>query len=210
MALPEAFAAYLRDFAAGRYFEAHEDLEGLWWARDSDPFLQGLILVAAAHVQLRRGNPRGAERHFRAAARYLAPYAPSDRGVDVAAVVAHAQGAAAALAAGAPPESIRAFRFRLLPGADEAWLAHGPGPGSSEPAPDLSAAVACAIEERRAAGLPVGPASWGAVVKEVSLRTGGRIARATVRAAVRAALAAGPEAGSAGAAGPGGDAGRGP
>lgn len=186
MAFPEAFDAYLRDFAAGRFFEAHEDLEPLWRERDGDPFLQGLILLAAAHVKVQRGNAAGARRHFDACALHLAPYAPAHRGVDVAALLAHAAAAGAALAAGRP---VAAPAFPLLPGAAEAWdLPPPPAPGPGL----LVAAVAAALADRRAAGLPVGPQSWAPLVKEVIRRTGGRFPLPAVRAAVRGALARDP------------------
>jgi predicted metal-dependent hydrolase len=193
VALPAAVAAYVRDFAAGRFFEAHEHLEALWWERDSDPFLQGLILFAAAYVQVSRNNRAGARRHFLGAVRYLEPYAPAHRGVDVAAVVAHARAAASALEAAARGSAavseVPRFTFRLLAGAESAWD-DLPGPAPSAAA--LDAAVRAAIADRRAAGEPVGPASWGALVKEVTLRTAGAYPRAAVRAAIRAALAGAP------------------
>lgn len=186
MAFPPAFAAFLRDYAAGAFFEAHEDLEDLWRASDADPFLQGLILLAAAHVKAGRGGASGARRHFAAATRYLAPYAPAHRGVDVAALLRHAAAAAAALGAGS---AVVASPFPLLPGAEAAWDAPPPPP----PGPAvLAGAVAAAVAERRASGLPVGPASWAPLVKEVVRRTGGRFPLPAVRAAVRSALGAPP------------------
>jgi hypothetical protein len=179
---PPAFAAFLRHFAAGAFFEAHEDLEGLWRQRDADPFLQGLILLAAAHVKVQRGNAAGARRHFAASARYLAPYAPAHLGVDVAALLAHAAAAGDAVAAGRP---VPVPAFPLLPGAESAWDVPAPAaPG----APALAAAVAEALAARRASGAPVGPASWAPLVKEVVRLTGGRFPLPAVRSAVRAAL----------------------
>jgi len=185
--LPPAVREFLEDCAAGRYFEAHERLEGLWWERDSDPFLQGLILLAAAHVKLQRGSPAGARKHFLAAAAYLEPFAPAHRGFDVAAAIAQARAAVAALAAHPGRAAVPPLSFRLLPGAAEAW-ADLP---AQLAAPELAEAVRTALAERRASGQPVGTASWGALVKEVTRRTGGRAPRAAVRAAVRAALGGG-------------------
>src|SRR4051812_10745126 len=75
---------------AGRYFEAHEALEGEW--RTAPPeerdFLQGLVHVAVAWYQAGRGNRVGCERQLAKARRRLAPYAPVHRGVDVAALLA--------------------------------------------------------------------------------------------------------------------------
>jgi predicted metal-dependent hydrolase len=75
---------------AGAYFEAHEELEDEW--RDALPeerdFLQGLVHVAVAWLHAGRGNRPGCERQLDKAARRLGPYAPTHRGVDVAAVLA--------------------------------------------------------------------------------------------------------------------------
>jgi hypothetical protein len=192
---PGALEAYLRHFAAGAFFEAHEDLEGPWRERDGDPFLQGLILFAAAHVKLQRGGAAGAARHFRSALRYLQPYAPAYAGLDVAAVCRHAHLAAAALAPyvapGAPPLPAEALgavvpRFCFRRCGDLRL----PPPPAVRPldAAGLQRAIAAALAARRAAGEPVGPASWAAVAKEVARRTGGRVPRQDLRAAVRRAL----------------------
>jgi predicted metal-dependent hydrolase len=75
---------------AGAYFEAHEELEDEW--RDALPeerdFLQGLVHVAVAWLHAGRGNRPGCERQLDKAARRLGPYAPTHRGVNVAAVLA--------------------------------------------------------------------------------------------------------------------------
>jgi hypothetical protein len=193
VALPPALAAYLEDFAAERFFAAHEALEDLWRQRDGDPFLQGLILFAAAFVKVQRRSREGARRHFAGAARYLEPYLPSRWGIDVAAVVAHCRAALAALEAWPedrplPPDAlgrvVPRFAFRLLPEEGPADRAALGDPG----AVDLEAVVRQAIADRRAAGEPVGPASWAPLVKEVVRRLGGRVPRAAVRAAVEAAL----------------------
>jgi predicted metal-dependent hydrolase len=75
---------------AGRYFEAHEALEDEWRAAPPQErdFLQGLVHVAVAWYQAGRGNPVGCERQLGKARRRLAAYAPSHRGVDVAALLA--------------------------------------------------------------------------------------------------------------------------
>jgi predicted metal-dependent hydrolase len=76
--------------AGGAYFEAHEELEAEW--RDAPPderdFLQGLVHVAVAWHHASRGNRPGCERQLEKAARRLAPYRPSHRGVDVDALLA--------------------------------------------------------------------------------------------------------------------------
>ncbi len=191
MAWPPEFDRYLEDFAGGRFYQAHEHLERLWWARASDPFLQGLILFAAAYVKLQRGNARGARRHFEAAARYLEPYEPRARGVDVAVVRTQATQALSALA-GVPdgPDLLLAvppFRFVVDRGEAASW-------GVPPPLPDeeLAAVIRDEIVARARRGEPVGSESWAAVVKEVARRTGGRVGRDELRAAVRRALAGPP------------------
>ena len=86
---------------AGEFFEAHEELEDEWReapAPERD-FLQGLVHVAVAWHHAARANKPGCERQLEKAARRLAPYGPSHRGVDVDSVlaqVARAQGRVAA------------------------------------------------------------------------------------------------------------------
>lgn len=52
------------DFAAGRFFEAHEEWERLWLgaAGQERLFLQGLIQLAAACVHFEKGRPAPAAR----------------------------------------------------------------------------------------------------------------------------------------------------
>ena len=53
------FAAFSRCWNEGRFFEAHEVLEGLWM-RTRDRGQQGLIQLAAALYHAQRGNVKGA------------------------------------------------------------------------------------------------------------------------------------------------------
>jgi predicted metal-dependent hydrolase len=73
---------------AGRWFEAHEELELAWRAAPSEErdFYQGLVHVAVAWYQAGRGNRVGTERQIEKALRRLAAYEPVHRGVDVAAL----------------------------------------------------------------------------------------------------------------------------
>jgi predicted metal-dependent hydrolase len=75
---------------AGAYFEAHEELEDEWrTAPDAErDFLQGLVHVAVAWLHAGRGNEPGCRRQLEKAARRLAQYRPSHRGVDVEHVLA--------------------------------------------------------------------------------------------------------------------------
>jgi predicted metal-dependent hydrolase len=74
---------------AGDYFEAHEELEDEWREAPADErdFLQGLVHVAVAWYHAGRGNRPGCERQLQKAARRLAAYRPTHRGVDVDAVL---------------------------------------------------------------------------------------------------------------------------
>jgi predicted metal-dependent hydrolase len=94
--------AGLRLIRTGAYFEAHEELEDEW--RDAPPeerdFLQGLVHVAVAWLHAERGNRNGCERQLAKARRRLAPYAPSHRGVDVAAVLTQIDSAEQRVGAG--------------------------------------------------------------------------------------------------------------
>ena len=87
---------------AGEYFAAHEELEDAWRAAPAPErdFLQGLVHVAVAWYQAGRGNRVGCERQLAKAARRLAPYGPSHRGVDVAAVLGSVAAAAGVVATG--------------------------------------------------------------------------------------------------------------
>lgn len=78
-------------FNAGKRFEAHEEWETLWLdepkGHPNRLFLQGLIQVAAAFHRVDTHFLRAAYRLFRSARRKLIPFAPSYKGVDVAALV---------------------------------------------------------------------------------------------------------------------------
>jgi predicted metal-dependent hydrolase len=75
---------------AGRYFDAHEELEVAWRAAEpgEKDFLQGLVHVAVAWYQAGRGNRVGCERQLEKAMRRLGPYAPLHRDVELAATLA--------------------------------------------------------------------------------------------------------------------------
>ena len=98
----EPLARGLELIRAGRYFEAHEELELAW--RASAPserdFFQGLVHVAVAWYQAGRGRRPGCERQLEKAARRLAPYAQSHRDVDVTAVLAQVEAARTVVSGG--------------------------------------------------------------------------------------------------------------
>jgi hypothetical protein len=70
-------------------------LEDVWRAAapEERDFFQGLVHVAVAWYQARRGNRVGCERQLEKAARRLGPYAPEHRGVDVTAILQQVEAA---------------------------------------------------------------------------------------------------------------------
>jgi predicted metal-dependent hydrolase len=95
---------------SGAYFEAHEELELAWRAAapEERDFYQGLVHVTVAWYQAGRGRPVATARQLEKAARRLAAFAPSHRGVDVADLLAQVERARQVVAAGSlelpPPE----------------------------------------------------------------------------------------------------------
>jgi uncharacterized protein len=90
---------------AERYFEAHEELELAWRAapREERDFYQGLVHVAVAWYQARRGRPIGYGRQLEKAARRLAPFAPVHCGVDVGSLLSQVEAARATRTTAPPP-----------------------------------------------------------------------------------------------------------
>ena len=80
----------LEAIRAGKYFEAHEELELAWRAAapEERDFYQGLVHVAVAWYQAGRSRPVATASQLDKAARRLAPFAPEHLGVDVADVLA--------------------------------------------------------------------------------------------------------------------------
>ena len=87
MRFPPAFAAGLRHFNAGRYFEAHEAFEDLLDEVDDQRWdlLIALIQVAVGYHKATAGHP-GAPRMLRLGAEKLAPFPPIFAGLDVTAL----------------------------------------------------------------------------------------------------------------------------
>jgi predicted metal-dependent hydrolase len=87
---------------AGRFFEAHEELELAWRAAGAEErdFYQGLVHVAVAWYQAGRKRPVATARQLEKAARRLGPFAPAHRGVDVADVLAQVERAREIVAGG--------------------------------------------------------------------------------------------------------------
>ena len=97
-----AFKRGLEAIRAGRYFEAHEELEDAWRTAPAEErdFFQGLVHVAVAWYQAGRGRPVATASQLEKAARRLGPFAPAHRGVDVDAVLAQVEEAQALVAQG--------------------------------------------------------------------------------------------------------------
>jgi uncharacterized protein len=105
-----AFKRGLEAISAGRFFEAHEELEEAWRAAPTEErdFFQGLVHVAVAWYQAGRGRRVATASQLEKAARRLGPYAPAHRGVDVAHVLAQVETARVRVASGSldldPPQ----------------------------------------------------------------------------------------------------------
>jgi predicted metal-dependent hydrolase len=101
-AVADDLARGLALLRVGEFFAAHEALEDAWRAAapEERDFFQGLVHVAVAWYQAGRGRRPGCERQLAKAARRLAAFAPAHRGVDVAAVLAQVDAAAARVADG--------------------------------------------------------------------------------------------------------------
>ncbi len=104
-AIDDHFIDGLELIRAGRYFEAHEELELAWRAAEpaERDFFQGLVHVTVAWYQAGRGNAVGLSRQLEKAARRLEPFAPAHRGVDVADVLAQVERARASGSLELPP-----------------------------------------------------------------------------------------------------------
>jgi uncharacterized protein len=86
--MADAYNTGLEHIRAGRYFDAHEELELVWRSAPAEErdFYQGLVHVAVAWYQAGRGKPVATERQLEKAIRRLEAYEPAHRGVDVAAL----------------------------------------------------------------------------------------------------------------------------
>jgi predicted metal-dependent hydrolase len=108
--MADPYKAGLEHIRAGRFFEAHEELEIVWRAAGPEErdFYQGLVHVAVAWYQAGRGRPVATASQLEKAARRLARFTPAHRDVDVASVLAQVERASAVVAGGSlelePPQ----------------------------------------------------------------------------------------------------------
>jgi predicted metal-dependent hydrolase len=113
---PPALIEGIAQFNRGEYFEQHETLELLWRAerRDIRYLYQGILQIGVAFHHLRRLNHHGTVYMLTRGANYLAPFAPTCRRIDVAALL---RDAAAALqeVERLGPARLAEFDWRLAP-----------------------------------------------------------------------------------------------
>jgi uncharacterized protein len=111
---PPAFAAGVRHFNAGRFFEAHEAFEELLDAVEGDgrwDLLVALVQVAVGYHKWTSGHP-GAARMLGLGKEKLAPFPPIAWGVDVAALRARVADDMAAVERGAPATELPQLAMR--------------------------------------------------------------------------------------------------
>jgi predicted metal-dependent hydrolase len=107
----------LQLFDEGHYHQAHEVLDELWeqtHGADAD-FYKGLIQAAIAMHHFARSNPDGARKLYSGHRRYLAPYLPAHRGLDLAALLAEMQRVLGPLGRTAPGAPGPAFEPEARP-----------------------------------------------------------------------------------------------
>lgn len=141
---PEPLVRFVQLVNEGCYWAAHEALEQGWRQNRSD-FFHGLIVYASAFVHAWRGNPRGVLLQLGKVGGYLRRYPPAYLGVDVEAVLRHADETAARVQEAGMPEgaalwaAIRWPRLTLDParllgseGELAAAATHAGAPGEPE------------------------------------------------------------------------------
>jgi predicted metal-dependent hydrolase len=87
-------------FNSGRYWDAHEAWEHEWMPDRKGPdagFYKGIIQVAAGCLHYGRRNRRGSVNKWTSGARYLRPYLPVHKGVELVPLVNAVDGYLAAM-----------------------------------------------------------------------------------------------------------------
>jgi predicted metal-dependent hydrolase len=76
----------IRLFNAGKYFEAHEELEIAWKDERGKirELYQGILEAGVTYLHIKRGNYRGAIKVFGRSMKWLRGWPASCRGIDVA------------------------------------------------------------------------------------------------------------------------------
>lgn len=82
---PALYLEGIRLFNSGEYFACHDVLEELWTDTlgEERAFYQGLIQAAVALFHFENGNLGGARKMYDSSRKYLEPYRPAYRGVDL-------------------------------------------------------------------------------------------------------------------------------
>jgi uncharacterized protein len=77
---------FIRLFNEREFFDAHEELESLWFETEGElkDFYKGLIQCAVAFVHLSRQNFRGAKKIYKTASAYLDRYPEDCEQINVA------------------------------------------------------------------------------------------------------------------------------
>ena len=72
-------------FNKGKYYEAHEPLEGAWMVTQSPErdLYQGILQIGLAYYQISRGNFRGALKMFKRGQRNLSPLGETILGINI-------------------------------------------------------------------------------------------------------------------------------
>ena len=106
----------IAQFNRGEFFEQHETLEQLWRAERGDVryLYQGILQIGVAFHHLRRLNHHGTVYMLTRGPRYLAPFAPRCRRVDVAGLL-HAAALALREVERLGPSRLAEFDWRLAP-----------------------------------------------------------------------------------------------
>jgi len=105
MTVEPEIAAFAQCWNEGKFFMAHEVLEGLW-VRRRDDGLQGLIQLAVALYHIERGNLRGAKATIERARRRLANRSSVELPFSLAVMGDYAAYVARALESGATGKTI--------------------------------------------------------------------------------------------------------
>lgn len=113
---PRALAG-LREFNAGAYFEAHEELEAAWLAEKGAlrGLYQGILQLGVACYHLERGNFAGALKVIRRSREKLALFQDEVLGIDVGRLREDAARLEAYLAVGdwtISPPAVRAIQYK--------------------------------------------------------------------------------------------------
>ncbi|MFQ5767465.1 MAG: DUF309 domain-containing protein [Acidobacteriota bacterium] len=124
------YQTYWRHFRSGRFWEAHEVLEGLWL--ESNPpdktFYHGLIQAAASLHHLGEGNLAGAEKLAQRARQKLQAFGRAHLGVQIESLLMGLSVSLADVAAGVDREGKVGVERRRIPRVD---LAYGLDPLST-------------------------------------------------------------------------------